>query len=322
MIVGESITHGWEGDYTWRSRLWEWFQTTGVNVDFVGPYTGTKLPVDDAKKPIRSPKQSDDTLITMTPDNDGGYAADVSPDFDNNHCAVWGRQIEKVKARSGANFRRQCTRGKHPNLKFALANVPQRSLIKGSEDIPIKTDQYNELLAAAILKWSSEVSPVKLVQLRENYSSQVKPMHEQPVPSRRARTTTACTQTQWANTKSRNPSANKVLSIPNYMPERPCAAPLKLRAEPAAEATNVTWDTLYGAFYGAFGYDLQTRKAGENWRHFSFSSLTNHYETVWTVDGKRWDFRVRTMCGEGIDSEWSEVVSATGVKGGAGSNSR
>jgi hypothetical protein len=32
MIVGDSITQGREGDWTWRYRLWQWFQEQGVAV--------------------------------------------------------------------------------------------------------------------------------------------------------------------------------------------------------------------------------------------------------------------------------------------------
>lgn len=41
MIVGDSISQGRTGDYTWRYRLWEWFNGEGVAVNFVGPYAGT-----------------------------------------------------------------------------------------------------------------------------------------------------------------------------------------------------------------------------------------------------------------------------------------
>ena len=44
MIVGDSMTQGQEGDYTWRYRIWQWFKEQGVAVDFVGPYTGTVQP--------------------------------------------------------------------------------------------------------------------------------------------------------------------------------------------------------------------------------------------------------------------------------------
>jgi hypothetical protein len=32
MIVGDSITQGLEGDWTWRYRIWEWFKDQDVKV--------------------------------------------------------------------------------------------------------------------------------------------------------------------------------------------------------------------------------------------------------------------------------------------------
>lgn len=32
MVVGDSMTQGKEGDWTWRYRLWEWFNDQGVSV--------------------------------------------------------------------------------------------------------------------------------------------------------------------------------------------------------------------------------------------------------------------------------------------------
>ncbi len=39
MIVGDSITHGSTGDYTWRYRLWQHLRSAGEDVDLVGPRT-------------------------------------------------------------------------------------------------------------------------------------------------------------------------------------------------------------------------------------------------------------------------------------------
>ncbi|KAH8901592.1 hypothetical protein GQ53DRAFT_815051 [Thozetella sp. PMI_491] len=55
MIVGDSISQGWEGSYTWRYRLWQWIQENSVDAIFVGPYNGTvKAPADD-KNPFWIP---------------------------------------------------------------------------------------------------------------------------------------------------------------------------------------------------------------------------------------------------------------------------
>lgn len=38
MVCGDSMTHGEEGDHTWRYRVWEWFKDSApeIKVNFVG----------------------------------------------------------------------------------------------------------------------------------------------------------------------------------------------------------------------------------------------------------------------------------------------
>lgn len=38
MIVGDSVAHQYDGDYTWRYRVWREFQRQKAPVDFVGPF--------------------------------------------------------------------------------------------------------------------------------------------------------------------------------------------------------------------------------------------------------------------------------------------
>lgn len=61
----------------------------------------------------------------------------------------------------------------NPYIKIAIANVPYRTAIDGREDLPIITDEYNQLLATAIPSWSTELSPIALVKFRENYSCEL-----------------------------------------------------------------------------------------------------------------------------------------------------
>lgn len=71
LIVGDSATHGSSGDWTWRHRLWQHFEETGVEVDFVGPY-------DDVKALERD-----------------GFAHDyLDPDFDRDHASRWGHAFD------------------------------------------------------------------------------------------------------------------------------------------------------------------------------------------------------------------------------------
>lgn len=67
MIVGDSVTHGADGDYTWRYFAHRSLTASGANVDFVGNRSGTYV----------------------SPDNlwGGDYA---DPSFDTDHASRWG----------------------------------------------------------------------------------------------------------------------------------------------------------------------------------------------------------------------------------------
>ncbi|KAJ4291211.1 hypothetical protein N0V88_006205 [Collariella sp. IMI 366227] len=201
MVVGDSISHGREGDWTWRYRIWEWFRDQELLVQFVGPYKGTN------HIPPYPPR-----LITEDPPawpplrTDGGYAAGVDPLFlaNSDHFAGSGRQVYQVKdliaEQVAAHQPDIClvelgfndlgwrvsgpralladmkhliheARSAKPDLKFAVANVPHRTDLPGQEDLPGKTDFYNHLLAAAIPTWSTPLSPIAFVRFCENYSS-------------------------------------------------------------------------------------------------------------------------------------------------------
>ena len=60
-------------------------------------------------------------------------------------------------------------RNVNPDMKFALANIPERSRIGGRNDLITNTQLYNRLLPDRIQQWTSDQSPIRLVQLEENY---------------------------------------------------------------------------------------------------------------------------------------------------------
>ncbi len=68
LLVGDSVTQGSSGDWTWRYRLWRHFQDAGVAVDFVGPR---------------------DDLWNLRPSGPGATSY-VDPGFDRDHAARWG----------------------------------------------------------------------------------------------------------------------------------------------------------------------------------------------------------------------------------------
>ncbi|MFD6950755.1 GDSL family lipase [Nocardiopsis sp. TSRI0078] len=68
MVVGDSLTQGSSGDYTWRYHLWSHLRETGVEADFVGPYDGM-YGLDEGEL---------------------GNQDYADPDFDTDHAALWG----------------------------------------------------------------------------------------------------------------------------------------------------------------------------------------------------------------------------------------
>ena len=203
MIVGDSITQGREGDYTWRYRIWQWFEENYIPVTFVGPYSGTVPPADPA--PPGPPPLFGETTASAPLGTNGLYAPDVDSAFLSNdlHFGMWGRQLAQDKDLI-ADMISQYTpeyllvelgfndmgwfvsdaqgtmvsmeefidnaRSVKGDIKFAIANVPQRTYIGGRDDLITKTDTYNELLAAAIPSWTTAESPIYLVDFRDNYS--------------------------------------------------------------------------------------------------------------------------------------------------------
>ncbi|EHL01048.1 hypothetical protein M7I_3010 [Glarea lozoyensis 74030] len=204
LVAGDSISQGLESMHTWRYRLWEWFQANNVPVTFVGPFRQTRLqPLDlSVGVPLPAPRNSDELNGPNAMDH--GYAFDVEPEFlrtGSAHFSIWGREVAQnidIISRQIQEYRpdyllielgfndlawgsRQPdeavllmeqfigkAREMSPELRFAVANVPQRSKVG---DLDIRTGQYNEKLREAIPKWSRPGSPVELVEFMEAYSS-------------------------------------------------------------------------------------------------------------------------------------------------------
>ena len=71
LIVGDSITQGSVGDYTWRYFLWKHLQAAGTEVDFVGPNQGL-YGLQDGD--VTNPDYAD-------------------AEFDQDHASQWGLSV-------------------------------------------------------------------------------------------------------------------------------------------------------------------------------------------------------------------------------------
>ena len=99
MIVGDSITEGSSGDYTWRYRLWKHLKASQVaGIQFVGPRHGL-----------------DDLTETGANEDSEQYA---DPDFDEHHLALWGQPFTAVMENIG-QYVRDCD----PDVVLTLLGI-------------------------------------------------------------------------------------------------------------------------------------------------------------------------------------------------------
>ncbi|KAJ4155961.1 hypothetical protein LMH87_001181 [Akanthomyces muscarius] len=334
LIVGDSMSQGKEGDYTWRYRISQWFQSQNVGVDFVGPYKGTRPP-PETKPPsapaLKGVKAADAGVLAS-----GGYAAGIS--FDSDHFSIWGQacaedvglirdvvqngQPDVMLVMLGFNdlgwfysddkglLHNMQTfisnaRAAKPNIKIALANVPQRTSL-GREDLPQKTTAYNKALVDAIPKWSTDESPIYLVKLQENYDCNLggcpvgydglHPNAKGEYQIARAFSLTLANDMKIGSSP---------LEVPGNIPGRPVAVPSNFQVTSSPQGVTATWDKVYGTY----GYNVRSRISG--YTDWSVGNVAiNRFDTHWPLDGYTYDIQVQSACGDGCAGDWTSVGSA------------
>jgi len=337
MVVGDSISQGQQGDWTWRYRIWEWFRDQNIAVDFVGPYVGTMQP-SPPEPPAPPPLYGAPAAPSAPLRSSGGYAVGVSPDFSSNHFAVWGRAaavdkglIQDVVTNHQADLMLLMlgfndmgwfysgpegtldsiytlvtnARAANSKLKFAIANVPQRTTL-GRADLPLNTDIYNALLRDAIPQWTTTESPIELVELRENYQCELNGcpagydgLHPNAIGEYEI------AQAFSRTLVNRFQLGSSPITIPNNIPARPLPIPTNFNVVTSPGGILATWD----AIYGAYGYDIRSRI--NNITDWSIGSVgSNRYDGTWTVDGFTYDIQVRVSCGDQLKGDWTVIGSA------------
>lgn len=338
LIVGDSISHGREGDWTWRYRLWQWLRSQSIPFTFVGPYTGTVPP--DSPYPPTPPRLIDEPEPPPRPlRTDGGYAKPVSPAFleGSNHFSASGRQIYQAKfliaeeislyepdiclvqlgfndlawlgsgpsdALDNMQELIEEARAAKPDLMFAVADVPHRTDLPGREELRLNTDIYNAALAGAVSDWDTEESPVKLVRFCENYScggADSRAAYDGLHPNALGEYQIA---QAFARTLVRDFGMGRGgLEIPDGIPERVVGVPGEIKASSAPCGVEVEWETVYGAY----GYELD-RIGGD----VRYSACNKFWETD-CEPGEVFSYRVRSLYGDSVRSEWTEVVEAVAM---------
>ncbi|PVH78878.1 carbohydrate esterase family 3 protein [Cadophora sp. DSE1049] len=338
MIVGDSMTHCNEGDYTWRYRISQWFQSQNIAVDFVGPYQGTAQP--DEPAPPSPPPLYGSTVAQEPLHVSGGYAAD----FDSSHFAVSGRAaavvqyvIQEVSSQypadlmlimlgfndlgwfysdddgliSNMNSLINNARRSNPNMKFVIGTVPHRTFIGGRQDLVINTDSYNRMLKAEAPGWSTQTSPVVVAPVREEYDCG--PQYPTDCPAAYdGLHPNELGEYQIARAYSRALVSalgigSSPLTVPGSIPARPLPVPSNLQMAPSPLGLTATWDKVYGAYQ----YDVEYVLNGGAIYNFSPGAVrSNRWDTKWPQDGWIYEIRVRASAGN-RKGGWTGWISGT-----------
>ncbi|KAK6218370.1 fibronectin type III domain-containing protein [Colletotrichum tabaci] len=333
MVVGDSMSQGHEGDFTWRYRLWQWLTQQKVDFRFVGPYKGTKTP--EEPRPPQPPALLDEppTENANVPIDLGGYAVGVR--FDSRHFSVWGQQATRCQALVRDQVERfrphymlvmlgfndmgwgvtdaegtiavmqqliERARAAEPKLRFAIADVPQRVPVDGAEYLVPMVDRYNRLLRMSVKKWGTEESPIELAGVSDGYDCS-RGSYDGLHPN-------ALGEFQIARVFSQSlvrgyEIGTDELQIPREIPKRPTPVPANIVAKAVPYGIAVTWDSVYGAL----GYDVRSHADdGSPWDESR--TAVSRFDSIWTEEGQEYQYQVRTYNGDHLTSAWSRVASA------------
>ena len=183
MIVGDSITAGQTGDYTWRYWFYTQERAAGVDLSLVGPYTGLATP---------NPNHLGTTL--SSPQHDNHAYAD--PDFDQHCLCLWGYSIQSATAAmynavaqgkpdyllvllgsAELDFYKvnpdaaaamigpliTAARSANPDVRFILGQVPENQNDITYPDAAQQDAAFNADLALEGQQWSTPQSPIVVI---------------------------------------------------------------------------------------------------------------------------------------------------------------
>ncbi|KAF7191961.1 hypothetical protein HII31_06606 [Pseudocercospora fuligena] len=339
MFVGDSITHGHEGDYTWRFRVWEWLRANDISFDFVGPYTGTIAPLEfEPPQPPRAIEDGDPKIdVDSYPRVTWGYNEAVPLDFDADHFATSGDRADRVHKLIQSRIEEydpdmllillgtndlawgglppdellgyydlllQNARKAKPNIKIAYGNVPGRTFVRLGLANNILV--VNNMLAKSCKRWSTPESPVHYVDVASEYTCGLDSctaafdgLHPNELGAYQI-------ARAFSKTLIENFSLGEIpIQVPDSVPERDLPAPTNLVATSSPMGIKVTWDRHFGLTEGK----IRQRCDGEqDWR-VAFAR-TNRWDTILPEAGIRCEYQVKSCYGNSCGDFTQDVVSA------------
>jgi lysophospholipase L1-like esterase len=337
MIVGDSITHGAAGDFTWRYRLWQHLTGNGVAVDFVGPSSG-----------LYDPNGSSGNVVVESQ----AYAV---PGFDRDHGARWGRfvgtwpgfytgandtiradvqthQPEYVVALLGVNdlfwfstlepsvvatemsdFIANARAGK-PNVRLVLMGLPSTRSAQTDATLAGRVADYNQRLSALATARTTTTSPVVYVPppagYQPDYGVTPHDSYDGTHPNARGEVRIADAVADVLSARFGLGPAFP-LSLTG-VPTGP-VLPFTLRCVPGNGEATLSWDESPGAT----GYWYQRRVAGGVWddQVYQLTMADSPMPNVWLTNGVTYEYRLQAakLYDKGVFSNVCAVTpTATG----------
>ncbi|KAH7311095.1 SGNH hydrolase-type esterase domain-containing protein [Rhexocercosporidium sp. MPI-PUGE-AT-0058] len=338
MVVGDSISHGAEGDWTWRWRLADWLSSQGHKITWVGPYSGTHGPQSARQARPRPPRFPGEAETTY-PDIVGLYADGVPGSFAaTGHASYWGRQAVQTRETIkdwvstyqpdyilillgfndlGWLFTSPGglvgvmgdlvgnARQGNPNVKILFGNVVQRSFIGGRQDLVDNTLEYNKLLKTELSQWFRYESPITYVDVATIYRcfpSICPDGYDGLHPDAHGEFSIAIAFANALKVDWHFPGDAMQFGT---IPDRPISTPNNVVAAAVPEGIYLAWELVENAR----GYEFRARIKGLDiwWSDGGSSTFVVWY--TWVYPDQEWEFQVRTKVTDSIFSAWSGLVS-------------
>lgn len=294
LLVGDSVTQGSAGDWTWRYRLWKHFQAAGVAVDFVGPrddlydnvsatlgsqaYVDTAFDRDHAARWGMTVDVPDVPIATLVED----YQPDVVVEMLGVNDLVFGARTPETVANRIATFVDEA-RSADPGVPIVLAEVTQ-TWFGGVPDL-------NSRLPA-VAAAESAVAPGVVVADTDAGYDHFTHTWDGSHPNAVGEAMIAAAVADALSTLDVGPPASRAFA---QIPLGPRVAP-RLAATPADGGATLSWTGPPGAT--AQYVWLRDVTAGEEWRRLPFPVPGSTWQTSLLVNGHRYRFRLQPMKGD------------------------
>jgi len=320
MVVGDSISQGLEGDYTWRYRLKQHLDDDGVATDFVGPRKGTYVTGTDAATPAGYA---------------GGYRPAIDGTFsDTEHLAQWGWQLSQAKwdiasrvstytpdyllvelgfndiAWSGADaaglvagLKEFVTnaRAAKPDIKVLVANVVHRTALDVQPDLPQRISAYNNALPAAVSAMTTAASPVALVNVDSGYTP-ASDTYDGLHPNVRGEVVIAKAFADVLADTQKFGVGTGYGAVPTSLPaDFVPAKPAAPSVTPQGLGLKITWPHVFGAG----GYQLYQRNlsVGPAWTPYVYPIGAESWSEPQLPAGQEFQFKLTALRGNAASAE-------------------